>query len=330
MRYGVQAGLGTSLVIGVNMHRRTLGYAIPFGVILLCLGCSSSTNPEPGPAPPSAPGTIRDLRGEDRGSQGVMLRWSAPTAGSAAVARYDVRLSGTAIADSNWAAADTVAGEPVPAAPGSPESLLVGGLDAHTTYDFAIRSVDSVSRESSTSNNVSLLTTYGALTSITSVIENLRTVWNDLDYDEYARILDPSYTFVFAPQDVGGPNNIPDSWGLADELLSARHLYSTTDPNVDGYVAHGVSLTFVVGPEIPNDIGTWTKVVLSSLFLTVSCREEHTADPLDYLVQGDQANLWFAQVGSEWRLVQWQDIPITTGVGFVSHSTFGQIKGLWR
>jgi hypothetical protein len=44
-----------------------------------------------------------------------------------------------------------------------------------------------------------------------------------------------------------------------------------------------ISLSSTVGPEIPNDMETWTKVVLSQVFLTVSTRRMDTGDPLDYL-----------------------------------------------
>jgi hypothetical protein len=297
-------------------------------IVLLSIGCSSSTKPRSN-TPQIPPGAIHDLHGEDRGSDGVMLRWSAPTAGSAAVARYDVRLANEPINDSNWADADTVAGEPVPAASGSPESLLVGGLDGQTTYHFAIRSLDAASRASQISNDHPFLTKYGALTSIDGVIADFGIAWNTLDYTEYTRLFDSAYTFVFAPQDLGGPDNNPAYWGVTDELSSAQHLYSRADSNHAGYVATSASLTFTVGPEIPNDIENWTKVVLSQVFLTVESRERDAGDLLDYLVPGDEAYFWFVQSGNVWHIIRWEDKPIPTRAALTEATTFGKIKGLW-
>ncbi len=80
--------------------------------------------------------------------------------------------------------------------------------------------------------------------------------------------------------------------------------------------------------QIPNDMAGWTKIVLSNIFLTVETHNQTTHDPLYYLVQGDQANLWFAKNGSTWTLVRWEDKPIG-GLG-TRASTWGQIKGLFR
>ncbi len=151
---------------------------------------------------------------------------------------------------------------------------------------------------------------YKPQTSIDNVLYNLKKSYNDMNYLQYTQLFDPAYTYIFAPQDIGGPDNNPPTWGLADEKISAQHLFSKTDPNKDGYIAVSTNLTFQQGPQIPNDISTWTKVVLSQIFLTVTTRQKDTSDPLDYLVQGDQANLWFIQDGAYWYIRQWEDKPI--------------------
>jgi hypothetical protein len=154
---------------------------------------------------------------------------------------------------------------------------------------------------------------YKPQTSISNVLDNLTKSYTEMNYEEYVKLFadftDAGYTYIFDPRDIGGPHNNPPSWGLAEEKVSAQHLFSKTDANFEGYVAVSTSLTFARGSEIPNDMETWTKVVLSQIFLTVNTRQKDTRDPLDYLVQGDQANLWFVQNGAYWYIVRWEDQP---------------------
>ncbi len=150
---------------------------------------------------------------------------------------------------------------------------------------------------------------YRPQTSVSNVLYNLKKAYQEFNYDQYVRLLDESYTYIFAPQDIG-KEGIPPWWGLSDERVSAGNLFSKTVPNREGYIAESASLSFVSGPEIPNDVENWTKVVLSQIFLTITTRNKVTGDPLDYLVQGDQANLWFVQRGVFWYIVKWEDKPI--------------------
>ncbi len=167
---------------------------------------------------------------------------------------------------------------------------------------------------------------------IAEVIAALRKSYVEMKYDDYAGLFDSAYTFVFAPQDVGQGN--PESWGLPDELLSARHMFSKTDANLDGNIADRVALSFITGPAIPDSATGWTKVVLSNVFLTVYTHSAQTNDPLYYMVEGDQAYLWFAKTGDVWRIVRWEDKPVTPkqrgSAGLTQPSTWGQIKGLYR
>ncbi len=160
------------------------------------------------------------------------------------------------------------------------------------------------------------------------VVRKLEDSWNQFYYDSYQSILSDSFTFVFAPQDAGGPDNNPPTWGRTDELLSAQHMFSKNTPNRDGYIARNALLTFQIGADSSNNMNGWTKIVLSQIFLTVSTRQETTQDPLDYLVQGDQANLWLDQENGEWKIIRWEDKPI--GALGIRPSTWGSIKRLFR
>ncbi len=149
---------------------------------------------------------------------------------------------------------------------------------------------------------------YPEPTTIGIVLQNLQKSYIEMNIDQYEKLFDPSYTYIFSPQDIGDGN--PESWGLSDEIVSARHMFSKTDANLDGNIAEKVRLTFDIGPEIPNDLEDWTKVILSNVYLTLETRSAQTGDNTNYEVQGDQAYLWFKKVGGYWKIVQWEDRPI--------------------
>ena len=170
---------------------------------------------------------------------------------------------------------------------------------------------------------------YLPATSPHNVVLNLKKSWQELNYDAYASTLSDEFVYVFAQQDIGGPDYNPPTWGRADDLLSAFHLFSKADANSEGYVAESVSLSFNTDPEIPNDMGGWTKITLTDVFLTVVTYHRTTGDPLYYEVVGDRADLWFAQAGGTWKVVRWEDRPLQHGPA-TQPSTWGQIKGMFK
>jgi hypothetical protein len=167
-------------------------------------------------------------------------------------------------------------------------------------------------------------------TSPQNVIDNLLQAITERDSLHYAAQLADSFRFVFAPQDVGGPNNNPTTWERADEIIAMSRMFGGK-ANKDDYVCVSVSLSWVSSPaDTTADFPSLTRVRETNVFFTVASRNRVTDDPLDYLVQGDQEWLWFEKSGSEWRLIRWEDKPITGTAGFTQPSTFGEIKGLWR
>src|SRR5262249_53507445 len=67
-------------------------------------------------------------------------------------ASYDVRYSTSPITNSNWGTAMTASGEPTPAAPGTPQSLVIGGLTRQQVYYFAAKVSDESGNTSALSN----------------------------------------------------------------------------------------------------------------------------------------------------------------------------------
>ncbi len=159
-------------------------------------------------------------------------------------------------------------------------------------------------------------------TTIPNVIANLSRSYTERNYEEYQKLLDSSYEYIFAPQDIGGPNNIPASWGRADELVSADHMFNKAS-NKDGYWAESISLSFTAGADTATVLNpSWRKVVLKDVTLRVYSRHETTSDPLTYEVLGDQANLYFFLTDETapgtnlkvWKIVRWEDKPIVGAV----------------
>ena len=70
------------------------------------------------------------------------LTWTSPpaTPGTGDLpASYDVRYLTSPITEANWGSATSVAGVPVPGAPGTPETFVVTGLAESTQYYFAVK-----------------------------------------------------------------------------------------------------------------------------------------------------------------------------------------------
>jgi len=84
----------------------------------------------------------------------VQLAWTAPASGNAwgGLVPYDLRLSRAYLNDLNWATATAVVPMPVPAPPGTPESVIVSGLERGTSYYFALRISDGLGNISRLSN----------------------------------------------------------------------------------------------------------------------------------------------------------------------------------
>ncbi len=104
------------------------------------------------------PAAITDLSASNPTTTSINLAWTSPgDDGNTGTAQsYDVRYSTSSITEGNWASATTVTGEPAPLVAGAAESMTVLGLDAGTTYYFAIKTSDEEPNVSDLSNVVSL------------------------------------------------------------------------------------------------------------------------------------------------------------------------------
>ncbi len=121
-----------------------------------------------------APGKITNLLSGSVSQSGAVLTWSAPgdDNNTGFASSYELKYSTASLAnnateaqaDSWWALATGVTGEPAPRQAGTVENLTLAGLSASTRYYVAIRSVDEVGNISSTSNIASFVTSAPAST----------------------------------------------------------------------------------------------------------------------------------------------------------------------
>jgi hypothetical protein len=99
-------------------------------------------------------------------SDSVQIQWNAPThvawnGVSEAATRYEIRYSTQSINNGNWSSAAVVSVQvpPVPAAPGTSQTMWVRRLQPGQTYHFAIKSADAAGNWSEASNSASRATT---------------------------------------------------------------------------------------------------------------------------------------------------------------------------
>jgi hypothetical protein len=281
------------------------------------------------------PARIDDLWAESRGSAGVLLRWTSPQDNrqSGRASLYTVRESLDEITEENWGSATTIPDPATPARAGDPESLLVGGLDPETIYHFAIRSQDADGNDSPVSNDIPIETIYGARTAPANLIANLRLAWIHRDYFEYVRLFDPTFVFVFDPQDVGGPHGIPTSWSLAEEATSSARLFGG-QPNADGYRALDVQLAFDAGAM--RDSSGVLLVGLANVSLDLLTRSGDGSASLDYIVENGGATLEIVQTTEidpasglpTFTITRWKDRTIASRLS--QSVSWGLLKALWR
>lgn len=91
----------------------------------------------------------------------VTLAWTTPGDDSltGTASQFDIRYSTALITAANFAAATRATGAPVPATPGTRQTMLLTGLQPATQYWFAIKTADDIPNWSGLSNVISRTTT---------------------------------------------------------------------------------------------------------------------------------------------------------------------------
>jgi hypothetical protein len=101
------------------------------------------------------PAAITDLFAEGIEDGMFRLTWTAPGddgyGGDASA--YDIRYSTSPISEQTWASAAHIDGENPPRPVGSPDTMVVSGLEIYTDYFFAMKTADEVPNWSAISNS---------------------------------------------------------------------------------------------------------------------------------------------------------------------------------
>ena len=120
----------------------------------------------------TAPAPIADLSGVALDSARIELTWTAPgdDADAGTAVSYDIRYSTAPIvSDIDFAAARACSAVPAPQPAGAGERFIVAGLDAATTFYFAIRTTDNgVPPNVSSLSNIAIATTRDAFYGISN------------------------------------------------------------------------------------------------------------------------------------------------------------------
>lgn len=128
---------------------------ISSAIIFIVFSCGvEKTDKGTGTPDSTPPAQITDLAANNFTDSTLVLTWTAPgdddTSGTAK--QYDIRFDFAMLTDSTWDSAIQPFSLPIPQAAGTPETLLVFGLAADTTYYFGIKTADEVPNWSGISN----------------------------------------------------------------------------------------------------------------------------------------------------------------------------------
>jgi hypothetical protein len=137
------------------MNKLILKYAILLS-LLLCLLPSATYADNTVNSSFTVPGNKIILAVSNPNYTSLTLTWNSPNifSGWGPATQYDIRYSLSPInTDDEWKAATPLATPPMPKPPGSPETLLVIGLNPCTPYYFAIKAVDANGKWTSLSNS---------------------------------------------------------------------------------------------------------------------------------------------------------------------------------
>jgi hypothetical protein len=110
-------------------------------------------------------------------------------------------------------------------------------------------------------------TQFPAPITVDILMDNLEKAYEEMNYDEYAKLLDPAFEFVFDPRDVGPETNDKDRWPKGDELDSTRNMFEKK-PDREGRVAQSIRMVFDRGKqEVSPDNPEWKRVILTAFAL---------------------------------------------------------------
>jgi hypothetical protein len=205
------------------------------------------------------PAAVTDLSVASITSGSAILNWTAPgDDGSQGTAfRYDLRYSSQLITDDNWQYAETASSLPDPQSAGSVETATITGLDAGTTYYFAIKTKDDSWQESALSDMATATTQIPRLT-----WSKLRVYWASwADYQN--RHLSIDYRIGNAGTGVAVQPTVQASLCMPDTVYTVTPL-----PFLTGDIQQGANRTVTLNYYVPSNVGNFTTTTY------VTCKDD--------------------------------------------------------
>jgi len=223
----------------------------------------------------TAPGAVTDLRVTQVSSYSATLAWTASgdDGSSGTASSYDMRynIGGAIDSDAAFESAIKVSGLVTPAAAGSAEQFVVGGLSAGATYYFALKTADEAGNISALSDSPEGITAAArkyrvklstgdwqivAVSTWSAPMESLVTVFGGSEAVELPLEFSIS-TFPFGAtgQELSKFSQTTDANGLADVLLKLGNIpaeYGVTATCRD-CEASASSVTFTCCGKLPNN-----------------------------------------------------------------------------
>ena len=174
--------------------------------------------------------------------------------------------------------------------------------------------------------------------SAANVMTNLIKAYQERRADKYAERFDGAeFRFEFSARDRAENPQLPITWPMSSELLSAQNIEA--DTSVDKVVLRFTRTPLVAAT--PDDYlpdgpaGIW-KLPLQNVHLEVHTLWE--GEPLEYLIDNDGADFFFREYPNElvagrprWKIVYWRDKPAggVAGRG-VQSTSWGDVKALYN
>jgi len=260
-----------------------LGWTFASAPAALCAGTTDALTVTITPKDIWPPAPVFDLKASSGAEGQMLLEWTAPDSNNdefaekSAAAGYTIRIA-TFSADSVgstttwWNAAQDVAGEPAPATPGNPQSLLLNNLEPGATYYAAIISSDSAGNVSpmdtktATPGQQAFALVYDArppapanLQAFAVDSSSIRLTWDPVDaadLDYYRIYVDSTTPYDFTDASVIAVDSPTPTYLHLDLGPGVYYYYATAvDKGAPNYRGHALE-------SLPSDVSSATLVAL--------------------------------------------------------------------
>jgi hypothetical protein len=177
---------------------------------------------------------------------------------------------------------------------------------------------------------------YPEATSIDQLLENYQRAHQEGNVEEYEKLLDESFEFVFDSSTVGVNTCHWDRWSKEEEIAATRNLFSM-EPDSENRVLERIRMTHEVGIIEDSDQGdVWKRIHLKNFEIELEMTDQDDGQTWFLRNQNGYRLTLLVRPGvddpSVWRIVQIEDLPPrNVPVGLVPETgSWGGIKASYR